>query len=68
MKLTQGQRSSRPTLNFRWNLPSTAVFAHHASLFPTDSHAAAGPIAIRAHLGPQRPQRRPLNGRYVPAA
>ena len=44
------------------------IFAHHASLrvSPTDSPAAAGPTAIPAHLGPQRPQRRTLNGRYVP--
>ena len=52
---------------FRSTLPSSTVVAHHENLFPTDSPAAAGPAATPGHLGPQRPQRRPRNGSYVPA-
>ena len=60
-------RATFVSSKFRWSLQSTAVVAHHASLFPTDSPAAAGPAATPGHLGPQRPQRRPRNGSYVPA-
>ena len=60
-------RATFVSSKFRWSLQSTAVVAHHASLFPTDSPAAAGPAATPGHLGPQRPQRRPRNGGYVPA-
>ena len=60
-------RATFVSSKFRWSLQSTAVVAHHASLFPTDSPAAAGPAATPGHLGSQRPQRRPRNGGCVPA-